>query len=160
MADTASNEVELTVNGMARALSVNGGTTLLTALREDLALTGAKRGCNQGVCGACTVMIDGVPMRSCLTLAAGLDGADVTTVEGLATDRNLSGVQQSLVESGAVQCGFCTSGIVITAQAFLKDNPAPTVDQVREALSGNICRCSGYRRIVDAVVDAAMGETP
>lgn len=160
MTDTASTEVKVTINGAARKLSVGGGTTLLTVLREDLALTGAKRGCNQGVCGACTVMIDGSPMRSCLTLAAGLDGAAITTVEGLAPRGDLSRVQQSLVDSGAVQCGFCTSGIVITAQAFLKDNPAPTVDEVREALSGNICRCSGYRKIVDAVVDAAVGDAP
>ncbi len=151
--------VTITVNGRARDLKCAGHATLLTALRDDLALTGTKRGCNQGVCGACTVLVDGCPVRSCLTLAANLDGAEVTTVEALAARESLNRLQESFLKSNAVQCGFCTSGILLTAQDYLDRNPEPTVDGVRDALSGNICRCSGYRKIVDAVMDAVTGET-
>jgi carbon-monoxide dehydrogenase small subunit len=149
----------VTVNGEQRQLAVAPGTTLLTALRDHLALTGSKRGCNQGVCGACTVLIDGVPMRSCLTLAANCDGQAVTTVEGLAQDGRLTAVQESFLASGAVQCGFCTSGVLVTAHAFLRElNSPPSVEAVQKALSGNICRCSGYKKIIDAVRGALAGE--
>lgn len=154
---TKTQNVTVTVNGAARTLACAGTTTLLTALRDDLLLTGAKRGCNQGVCGACTVLIDGRPMRSCLTLAANLDGAEVTTVEGLAPRGELTRVQESLLKQNAVQCGFCTSGMVMVAHDFLQRNPDPDVGEVRDALSGNLCRCSGYRALVDAVIDAATG---
>lgn len=150
--------ISLTVNGQERRVECGLGTTLLSALRDGLDLTGAKRGCNQGVCGACTVLVDGRPVRSCLTLAADLDGAEVVTVEGLAPRGELSRIQQSLMKRNAVQCGFCTSGIVMTAHDFLERNPGTDPDAIRVALSGNICRCSGYRAIVDAVIDAATGE--
>ncbi|HUT47748.1 MAG TPA: (2Fe-2S)-binding protein [Alphaproteobacteria bacterium] len=145
----------LKVNGQERALSVSATRTLLETLREDLALTGAKRGCNQGVCGACTVLVDGQPVRGCLSLTANCDGAEVTTVEGLADGNVLSTVQQAMADTGAVQCGFCTSGMLISAFAFLRDNSAPTVDDIQHALSGNLCRCSGYRKIVDSILLAA-----
>lgn len=154
---SARQDVSMTVNGKSREISCDGATTLLTTLRDTLALTGAKRGCNQGVCGACTVLIDGRPARACLTLAADLDGSEVTTIEGLAPRGELTRIQASLLRQNAVQCGFCTSGIVMTAHDFLQRNPSTDPDAVRTALSGNICRCSGYRSIVDAVIDAAMG---
>ncbi len=154
---TKTQDVTVTVNGAARTLACAGTTTLLTVLRDDLLLTGAKRGCNQGVCGACTVLIDGRPMRSCLTLAANLDGAEVTTVEGLAPRGELTRVQESLLKQNAVQCGFCTSGMVMVAHDLLQRSPDPDVEEVRDALSGNLCRCSGYRALVDAVIDAATG---
>jgi len=149
--------VGLTVNGRARAVLVDGRTTLLEALRENLGLTGAKRGCNQGVCGACTVLLDGRPVRGCLTLAAACEGAEVTTVEGLAPAGALNPVQQAIVEAGAVQCGFCTPGIVMSATALLRERPGASLEEVRQGLSGNLCRCSGYRGIVEAVHRAAAG---
>jgi aerobic-type carbon monoxide dehydrogenase small subunit (CoxS/CutS family) len=153
-AETAS--VALRVNGTERRLLGAPGETLLTVLREN-GLTGAKRGCNQGVCGACTVLVDGAPVRSCLTVAADVEGAAVTTIEGLAPDGRLAPIQQAMQEHGAVQCGFCTSGMVLSAHAFLQTAENPSVDEIRTALSGNLCRCSGYRKIVDAVAAAAAG---
>jgi carbon-monoxide dehydrogenase small subunit len=147
----------LTVNGRPREVQA-GHRTLLTVLRDDLGLTGTKRGCNQGVCGACTVLIDGVPQRGCLTVAANVAGAEITTIEGLSPAGTLSPIQRALIEAGAVQCGFCTSGMVLAAQDYLNRGGAPDAEAVREALSGNICRCSGYRKIVDAVVAAAGAE--
>lgn len=152
-----SQEIRLSVNGRVHTLSCEATKTLLTALRDDLGLTGSKRGCNQGVCGACTVLIDGVPMRACLTLAANAEDMAITTIEGLAGDGALTPIQQAMVAEGAVQCGFCTSGMILTAHEFLQHNANPTVDEIRTALSGNICRCSGYRGIVDAVARAAAG---
>lgn len=145
----------LRVNGRAHPLPEAPTRTLLSVLRDDLRLTGAKRGCNQGVCGACTVLVDGRPVRSCLTVTANVAGAEIVTVEGLAEGTTLAPIQQALLDTGAVQCGFCTSGMVISAHAFLGENPDPDADAVREALSGNLCRCSGYRKIVDAVLLAA-----
>ena len=142
------------VNGEARPVNGSGATTLLLVLREQLLLTGAKCGCNYGVCGACTVLIDGKPARSCLTLAASCTGASVTTIEGLAQGK-LHPVQQALLDGGAVQCGFCTPGIALVATALLEANPHPTRAEVRQALGGNICRCSGYAAIIDAVLAAA-----
>ena len=147
----------LNVNGRPREVAP-GHRTLLTVLREDLRLTGSKRGCNQGVCGACTVLVDGVPQRGCLTVAANVAGAEITTIEGLAPDGELATVQRALIEAGAVQCGFCTSGMVLAAQDYLNRSGSPDPEAVREALSGNICRCSGYRKIVDAVVSVAAQE--
>jgi carbon-monoxide dehydrogenase small subunit len=148
-------DVMLTVNGRARRVAVEATTTLLTVLRDTLALTGAKRGCNQGVCGACTVLLDGRPVRGCLTLALDAEDRAITTIEGLGAEPNP--VQAALAEGGAVQCGFCTPGIVVAATAFLRDNPAPSLEAVREGLSGNLCRCSGYRKIVEAVHRAGGG---
>ena len=150
-----SGDIALTVNGEERTATVDGGETLLETLRDRLALTGAKRGCNQGVCGACTVMIDGRPMRSCLSLTANCDGAEIVTVEGIATNGTLGRMQAALEKTGAVQCGFCTSVMTVAAEALLRDNPHPSAADVQAGLSGNLCRCSGYRMIVEAVLLAA-----
>ncbi|MBM3525913.1 MAG: (2Fe-2S)-binding protein, partial [Alphaproteobacteria bacterium] len=126
--------------------------TLLGALRDSLQLTGTKRGCDMGVCGACTVLIDGLPVRACLTLAPSCQGRDVTTIEGLADGLALTAVQQALLEAGAVQCGFCTPGMAIALTALFAETPRPDVAAVREAISGNLCRCSGYGKIVEAAL--------
>ncbi|MEX2297887.1 MAG: (2Fe-2S)-binding protein [Dongiaceae bacterium] len=152
-----SIDIALTVNKAMRRVTVPAGETLLETLRERLALTGAKRGCNQGVCGACTVSVDGRPVRGCLSLTANCDGADIVTIEGMATDGTLGRIQAALEQTGAVQCGFCTSGMVIAAEALLRTNPNPDVAAVQAGISGNLCRCSGYRTIVDAVLLAAAG---
>ena len=149
-----NGRIELRVNGRLRGVAV-GAITLLEALREELRLTGAKRGSNQGVCGACTVLLDDRPVRACLTLAADCAGREVVTVEGLADGDRLNPVQAALESAVAVQCGFCTPGIVVVATAFLARHPRPTLDEVRGALSGNLCRCSGYRAIVEAIHGAA-----
>ena len=153
MSDELSLSLE--VNGRRRAVTAALSQTLLEILRDELGLTGAKRGCNQGVCGACTVLVDGRPVRSCLTLAAACTRRAVVTIEGLARGRELAPIQQAMLETGAVQCGFCTAGMVLSAHALLQENPRPSVDEVRGALSGNICRCSGYKKIVHAVLRAA-----
>ncbi len=154
---TARLSVTLKINGAERTAAVRPFDTLLTTLREDLALQGSKRGCNQGVCGACTVLIDGRPVRSCLSLTANCVDAEVTTIEGLAPEGRLCAIQKAFVETGAVQCGFCTSGMLLAAHACLQSNAKPTADDVKRALSGNLCRCSGYKKIVDAVLLAAEG---
>ena len=143
------------VNGAARETAVDSNATLLDVLREDLSLTGAKEGCGEGACGSCTVLLDGKPVRSCLTLALEARDREVTTIEGLAKGGKLTPVQEAFVNHGAVQCGFCTPGMILTATAFLAENPDPTESQVRYALSGNICRCTGYAKIVEAVLAAA-----
>jgi carbon-monoxide dehydrogenase small subunit len=146
----------LTVNGEEYDLHVSPNRTLLEVLREELEMTGTKEGCGEGVCGSCTVLCDGVPIRSCLTLATEVKGAAVTTVEGLRTeDGALDRLQQSFIEHGAVQCGFCTPGILMAARAFLDQDPNPTEANVRRAISGNICRCTGYAKIVEAIRDSA-----
>jgi len=144
--------VKLSVNGTAREVSVDGGTTLLHVLRDALHLTGTKRGCDYGVCGACTVLIDGRTARSCLALAATCEGREITTVEGIEHP-----VQRALIEKGAIQCGFCTSGVVMTCKALLDDNPRPTREEVIAALNGNLCRCTGYAAMVEAVLSVARG---
>jgi aerobic-type carbon monoxide dehydrogenase small subunit (CoxS/CutS family) len=147
--------VTLNVNGEARVLRVSPTTTLLEALRDGLALTGAKRGCNQGVCGACTVLLDGLPVRGCLTLAVAVEGRAITTIEGLAPPGELGRVQQALHDAGAIQCGFCTPGVVLAIEATLRETPAADEDALREALSGNLCRCSGYVKILEGARRAA-----
>jgi carbon-monoxide dehydrogenase small subunit len=146
--------VSLDVNGRRRSVRVTPSTTLLTALRDELMLTGAKRGCNQGVCGACTVLVNDLPVRSCLSLAMNLSDRTITTIEGLNPGQELAPVQRALLEGGAVQCGFCTSGVIVSAFALLRQNPHPTADEVKNALSGNLCRCSGYVKIVEAICRA------
>ncbi len=147
--------IELTVNGGRRTVEADTETRLLDLLREELHLTGTKEGCGEGECGACTVLMDGRPVNSCLVLAAQADGADVLTIEGLADGTRLHPIQQAFVDAGGVQCGFCTPGFVMATYALLRDHPAPSEDQIRTALEGNLCRCTGYTKIVAAVRLAA-----
>ncbi len=150
-----SFDVELTVNGVPRRGSVEARRTLADFLREDLGLTGTHLGCEHGVCGACTVLVDGEPARSCLMLAVQARGADVRTVEGLAPDGEMNRLQEAMWDSHGFQCGFCTPGFLMQITALLAENPGPTEAEVREALSGNICRCTGYESIVNGVLLAA-----
>jgi carbon-monoxide dehydrogenase small subunit len=149
------HRINLFVNGMAEVVDVPANMTLLQMLREKLALTGTKNGCAAGECGACTVLMDGEPVNSCMVLAAECEGAHITTVEGLSDDGKLSKLQSAIIETGGVQCGFCTPGVLISAQALLDRNPNPGEKDVREALVGNLCRCTGYIRIFEAVKKAA-----
>jgi carbon-monoxide dehydrogenase small subunit len=152
----AEIEVEVTVNGQLRSARVEPRLTLADFLRETCHLTGTHLGCEHGVCGACTVLIDGEAVRSCLMFAAQADGTEVTTVEGIAApDGTLSDVQQAFRDCHGLQCGFCTPGFVVSVTAFLQQNPDPTDDEIRQGLSGNLCRCTGYQGIVNAVRQAA-----
>jgi aerobic carbon-monoxide dehydrogenase small subunit len=152
----AEVDVELTVNGARRRLRVDPRKTLADALREDLQLTGTHLGCEHGVCGACTVLLDGKAVRSCLLFAVQLDGSEVTTVEGLSPqDGTLSPVQQAFRDCHGLQCGFCTPGFIVSVTAFLADNPRPSDTEIRDGLAGNLCRCTGYQGIVRAVRQAA-----
>lgn len=144
----------LTVNGETYEVLAAPHATLLEVLREDLGLTGTKEGCDEGTCGACTVLVDRDPWLACLTLVGEVQGKEVRTVEGLAGGRALHPLQESFLEHGAVQCGFCTPGMLMTAAALLAERPHPSEEEVREALEGNFCRCTGYVKIVDAVVAA------
>jgi aerobic carbon-monoxide dehydrogenase small subunit len=147
--------ISLTVNGERREADVWGGESLLTTLRDRLGLPGSKNACEQGECGSCSVLLDGTLVCSCLVLAAQADGHDVVTVEGLAEDGELHAVQEAFADAGAVQCGFCTPGLVVAAADLLRRSPDPSDDEIREALSGNLCRCTGYQKILDAVHLAA-----
>lgn len=148
-------KVELELNGERRSADVAPHESLLTALRERFGLAGSKNACEQGECGSCSVVMDGELVCSCLVLAAAAEGRVFRTVEGLATDGEMHPVQRAYVQAGAVQCGFCTPGLVVATEALLQANPEPTDPEVREALAGNICRCTGYGRILDAVQRAA-----
>jgi aerobic-type carbon monoxide dehydrogenase small subunit (CoxS/CutS family) len=150
-----TREVTLSVNDREHKSSVEDRKLLLDTLREDLGLTGAHAGCEHGVCGACTVLLDGVPVRSCLMLAAQAEGHDIQTVESLANGKELSSLQQAFVDNLGLQCGFCTPGMLLTAKAFLEENPNPTEHEVREAISANLCRCTGYDGIVTSIMAAA-----
>jgi aerobic-type carbon monoxide dehydrogenase small subunit (CoxS/CutS family) len=150
--------VQLTVNGAPRTVEVSSTETLLDALRWDLDLTGSKECCAEGECGACTVLVGDRAINSCLVLAVEAEGLELTTVEGLEDGGRLSRLQDAFLEKGAVQCGFCIPGMVVAAQALLNENPHPSEPEVREGLAGNLCRCAGYQRIVDAVLLAADGE--
>ena len=147
--------IELTVNGERREADVWAGESLLFALRERLNLPGSKNACEQGECGSCSVLLDGQLVCSCLVLAVQADGHEVVTVEGLAADGEFHPVQEAFVRAGAVQCGFCTPGLVVAAADLLRRSPQPSEDEIREALSGNLCRCTGYQKIFDAVRIAA-----
>jgi aerobic carbon-monoxide dehydrogenase small subunit len=148
-------KIVLTVNGASREADVWEGESLLFALRERLGLPGSKNACEQGECGSCSVLLDGTLVCACLVLAAQADGHDVITVEGLSENGELHRVQEAFVEAGAVQCGFCTPGLVVAVAHLLEHNASPTDDEIREALSGNLCRCTGYAKIFDAVRLAA-----
>jgi carbon-monoxide dehydrogenase small subunit len=153
----ASVRIDVTVNGRARSLEIRPHHTLLDVLRDDLGLTGTKECCLVGECGACTVLIDGVSVDSCLVLAAEADGSDVLTVEGLASGDRLDRLQEAFLETGAAQCGFCIPGQLMAAHALLAANPHPTRADVEEGLAGNLCRCGGYEQIIEAVLAAAEG---
>jgi len=146
----------LTVNGEVHDVLVPVHKTLLEVLREDLGLTGTKHGCELGECGTCTVLVDGQPVLSCLALPVEMEGRDITTIEGMASGAELHPLQQAFAELGAAQCGYCTPGILLTAQALLVETPVPTRDAVKVALAGNLCRCTGYTKILDAVELAAL----
>ncbi len=147
--------IEITVNGRRRRFDVEPNTLLLNLVREGMHLTGTKYGCGIGECGACTVHLDGEPVLACMTLAVDADGRRVDTIEGLAEGEELDPLQESFLEEGAVQCGFCTPGFIMTAEALLRENPAPEESEIREYLKGNLCRCTGYVNIVRAVEAAA-----
>jgi len=148
-------QIETTINGRLYSLEIEPRKTLLALLRDQLHLTGTKEGCSTGDCGACTVLLDGQPVTACLVLAVEIDGMEVTTIEGIARDGELHPVQRALVEHGGMQCGFCTPGIVMSAVALLEENPRPDEEEIRRALAGNLCRCTGYVKIVEAVQVAA-----
>ena len=150
--------ITLTVNGVQHELEVPARRLLVDCLRYDLGLTGTKEGCSVGVCGACTVLVDGNMMASCLTLAVAADGAEITTIEGLAQDGRLHPVQQAFVDYGGFQCGICTPGQVMAAKALLDVNPSPTEEEIKEWMMGNLCRCTGYYKILESIV-AAIGPT-
>lgn len=155
MSHVDKRPVTLTINGHNHELLVEPRKLLVDALREDCRLTGTHVGCEHGVCGACTVLVDGKPVRSCLTYAIQMEGHEVSTIESVATGAGLSLLQQALHEEHGLQCGFCTPGIVMTFEAFLKSHPEPSDEQIRDALSGNLCRCTGYQNIVKAIQKAA-----
>ena len=149
--------VEFTVNGSPRQVYVNPGDILLDVIRGDLGLTGSKEGCGKGECGACTVIMDGRAVPSCLVLAARADGSEIVTIEGLAEGGKFHPLQEAFVNYHASQCGFCTPGMILTAKAYLDVNPSPTEEEVREALEANLCRCTGYEKIVEAVMAVVDG---
>ena len=156
----AFHKITLSVNGGREEVSVPSNMTLMRMLRESLALTGTKNGCSAGECGACTVLMNGEPVNSCMVLAAECDGAEIVTVEGLAQDQRLDPLQEALIQAGGIQCGFCTPGVLISAHALLERNPNPNEAEIREALVGNLCRCTGYVRIIEGVRQAAERRQP
>ncbi len=150
-------DVTIKINGVERKASVPAETTLLMALREEWELTGTKLGCDVGDCGACTVLLDGVSVNACLVLAVQADGREVTTIEGLGDSDNLHPLQKAMEEHASLQCGFCGPGMIISAKALLDGNPNPSADEVRDALAGNLCRCTGYTKIIEAVIEVSEG---
>ena len=148
-------KIEFTVNGERVILDVPAQARLVDVLRETLGLTGTKEGCGVGECGACTVIVNGKAVCSCITLAAGLNGADVITIEGVSQNGELDEIQQAILDHHALQCGFCTPGIVMSAKALLDANPNPTTEEIQQAIAGNLCRCTGYQQVIDAIADAA-----
>jgi aerobic carbon-monoxide dehydrogenase small subunit len=148
-------QISVNVNGEQQEASVEARRTLVDFLRYDLRLTGTKEGCGDGNCGSCTVLLNGAPVNSCLVFAIEVDGQEITTIEGLASGGKLHPLQKAFINEGAVQCGFCTPGLILTAKAFLQSNPHPTETEVRFAIAGNLCRCTGYDKIVRAIMKAA-----
>ncbi|MGE3861216.1 MAG: (2Fe-2S)-binding protein [Burkholderiaceae bacterium] len=153
-------EISFAINGKPISLSIEPRELLVDVLRQQLRLTGAKRSCDVGVCGACTVLLDGIPATSCSMLAADVDGRSVTTIEGLSDGSSLHPIQAAFVEHGALQCGFCTPGMILATHALLSENPSPSEAEIRHHLSGNICRCTGYVKIIEAVIDASRNASP
>jgi carbon-monoxide dehydrogenase small subunit len=151
----AFHTINVTINNEAEQVVVPSNMTLMQMLREKVALTGTKNGCSAGECGACTVMMNGEPVNSCMVLAVECDGARIVTVQGLAGDKQLDPIQDAIIQAGGVQCGFCTPGILISSRALLDRNPSPGEEEIKEALVGNLCRCTGYARIIDSVKAAA-----
>jgi len=145
------HEIDLSVNGERYRLFIDPTVTLLDVIRDEIGLTGTKRGCNLGECGTCTVLIDGKPYNSCLVLAMDVQNQEITTIEGLAKDGDLHPIQQAFIEHGAFQCGFCTPGMILVAKALLDEDPSPSEEKIKEALSGNLCRCAGYVAIIRAI---------
>jgi len=152
----SKHKISLKVNGRHYDVEVEANKTLLRLLRDDLEMTGTKCACERGDCGLCTVLLDGVPTKSCIVLAVEVDGHEVTTVEGI-SEEGINAVQRAFIKHGAVQCGFCTPAFILVATALLKRNPRPTEDEVKEAIGGVLCRCTGYRQIIDAILDASKG---
>ena len=150
--------IEIAVNGQRQKVEVTARETLLDVLRNRLGATEVKNGCGKGDCGSCAVMLDGRAVNSCLTLALQADGKEVITLKGIGTEENPHPLQKSFVEHGAIQCGFCTAGMIVSAKALLDQNQRPSSDEIREAISGNLCRCTGYKKIIEAVQDAALDE--
>lgn len=150
--------ITLNVNGDARTVLVKGNAILANVLRDELNLTGTKKGCELGDCGSCTVLLEGKPVDSCMVLAIEVDGLEITTIEGVAVNSKLDAIQEAMINYAAVQCGYCTPGMVLSAKALLTRNPHPTEPEVREAISGNLCRCTGYVHIVEAVLAASQGK--
>lgn len=148
-------KIDFTVNGERVQIEVPANARLVDVLRETLGLTGTKEGCSVGECGACTVIVNGKAVCSCITLAAGLGGADVITIEGVSKNGELDEIQQAILDHHALQCGFCTPGIVMSAKALLDANPNPTTEEIQQAIAGNLCRCTGYQQVIDAISDAA-----
>jgi carbon-monoxide dehydrogenase small subunit len=155
--ESMSAQVKIMVNGEWKTASVEPQTTLLELLRETWGLTGAKRGCDEGDCGACTVLLDGQPVNACLVLAVRVNGRKVTTIEGLGDEEHPHPLQTAFVQHGALQCGYCGPGMILSAKALLDVNPSPTEAEIRQALSGNLCRCTGYSKIIEAVRSASRG---
>ena len=155
----AEHTIKLTVNGLESTIETESNKTLLWVLRHKLGLTGTKTACERGDCGLCTVLLDDIPVKSCLILAVEANGHKITTIEGIAKDGVLSSVQRKFIEHGALQCGFCTPAVVLAAEALLKRNPCPTREDAVEAIEGVLCRCTGYRQIIDAILDASKMKT-
>jgi aerobic carbon-monoxide dehydrogenase small subunit len=152
----AERTISLTVNGQPRVVQVEEHMTLLTLIRENLKLTGTKEGCGEGDCGACSVILGGELVNACLVLAVQVDGKELLTIEGVGTEEQLHPIQQAFIDQGAVQCGYCTPGMVLASKALLDKKPNPSEEEIRQGLSGNLCRCTGYQKIVDAVKMAAQ----
>jgi len=148
-------KVNMVVNGNPVSIEVKPYARLLDVLREDLSLTGTKEGCGVGECGACTVIVDGETVNSCLTLAASMDGKHITTIEGLMENEKLHPIQEAFIKHNALQCGFCTPGLILSAKALLDSNPNPTTEDIKVAISGNLCRCTGYQQVIDAIKEVA-----
>ena len=154
------NQIGLKVNGIDYRLKIEPWRTLVEVLREDLGLMGTKKACNEGECGACTVIMDGRAVTSCLMLALDAQGKDIITIEGLSEGEKLDPIQESFLKHGGLQCGFCTPGMVMSAKALLDENPSPTLIETREAIAGNLCRCTGYQHIINAIMDVPSQGKP